>query len=146
MKRKPRKKEEGIINKKLAMLIGTIGIKKSLVIIGTFLATLWLGIQKARTTLFTGFIMYEFVRVGVIRYNEKLMKLKDWLANRFLIFSLFSSLLLQLLIVYSPLSSYFKVVPLGFYEWFVLMLGTIVGFTSGIGIAWLVDKLTKEEY
>ena len=92
MKRKPRKKEEGIINKKLAALIGGIGIKKSLIIIGTFLATLVRGIEVARSTLFTGFIMYEFVRIGVIRYNEKLTSLKDWVANKFLIISLILSL------------------------------------------------------
>jgi len=146
MKRKPRKRGEGIINKKLAMLIGGIGIKKSLVIIATFLATLPLGIEKARTTLFTAFIMYEFVRIGVIRYNEKLNRLKDWLANKFLVYSLLLSLGLQLLIIYSPLGTYFKVVPLGWYEWLELLVGTTGGFGLGVLIAWIIDKVTKEEY
>jgi len=146
MKRKPRKKDEGIINKKLATLIGAIGIKISLIIILTFLATLPLGIEKARTTLFTAFIMYEFVRIGVIRYDEKLAELKDWFANKFLIYSLALSFALQLLIIYTPLCTYFKVVPLGLYEWSVLIAGTAIGFVLSIAITWAIDKVTKEEY
>ena len=104
------------------------------------------GIEVARSTLFTGFIMYEFVRIGVIRYNEKLTSLKDWVANKFLIISLVLSLVFQLILLYTPLSSYFKVVPLGLFEWEVLGIGTLIGFGSGILIAWTVDKLLKEEY
>ena len=146
MKRRPRKREEGIINKKLLALITCIGVKKSAVVIGTFLATLPLGVEKARSTLFTAFIMYEFVRIAVIRYNEKLARLRDWFANRFLVYSLILSFVLQLVILYSPLGAYFKVVPLGISEWCVLLAGTVIGFASGILIAWMVDKLTKEEY
>ncbi len=146
MRRRPRKGGEGIINKKLAMLIGGIGIEISLVIFVTFFLTLPLGIEKARTTLFTGFIMYEFVRIGVIRYNEKFTKLKDWIANKFLVYSLISSLILQLTIIYTPLSTYFKVVPLGLYEWLVLIIGTVIGFILGILITWIIDKATREEY
>ena len=146
MKRKPRKKVEGIINKKLAMLIGGIGVKKSLVILGTFLAVLPLGEAKARTVLFTAFILYEFVRIAVIRYNEKLSSLKDWLANKYLVVSLLASLALQVALIYTPLGQYFKVVPLGWYEWGVLIAGTTLGFILGIAIAWAIDKITKEEY
>ena len=120
MKRKPRKKTEGIINKKLAALIAGIGIKKSLVIIGAFLAVLPFGIDKARTALFTSFIMYEFVRIAVIRYNEKLNSIKDWLANKFLLYSLTASVILQLTIIYTPLNTYFKVVPLNLTEWAII--------------------------
>jgi len=146
MKRKPRKKEEGIINKRLAFLIGGIGIKKSLVIIGTFLAALPFGIDVARTVLFTGFIMYEFVRIAVIRYNEKMLSFKYWFANKFLVVSLIISLLLQLMIIYTPIGQYFKVVPLGIEQWGILIIGTIVGFVLGILIAKIVEKFVKEEY
>lgn len=146
MKRKPRKKEEGIINKRLAFLIGGIGIKKSLVIIGTFLAALPFGIDVARTVLFTGFIMYEFVRIAVIRYNEKMLSFKYWFANKFLVVSLIVSFLLQLMIIYTPIGQYFKVVPLGIVQWSILIVGTVVGFVLGILIAKIVEKFVKEEY
>ncbi|MCD6367621.1 MAG: calcium-translocating P-type ATPase, PMCA-type [Candidatus Aenigmarchaeota archaeon] len=148
MKRKPRKRNEGIINKKLALLIGGIGTEKSIIIISTFLAALSLtgSVEKARTVLFTGFIMYEFVRIGVIRYGEKLASLRDWLTNRFLVYSLLISFVLQLIIIYTPLASYFKVVPLGMIEWSILIVGTVVGFILGITITLIVDRITKEEY
>ena len=146
MKRKPKKKNEGIINKKLGLLIGSIGIKKAFVMLATFLVVLPLGEAKARTTLFTGFILYEFVRISIIKYNEKLPSLKDWLANKFLVYSMLISLALQLIIIYSPLSTYFKVVPLGLFEWIVLIVGTISGFILGILIARIIDKITKEYY
>jgi Ca2+-transporting ATPase len=148
MKKKPRNKKEGIINKKLAVLIGGIGIKKSIVIMGTFIFVLLFlhsGINKARSVLFTGFVMYEFVRIGVIRYNEKLTSLKDWFANKFLIYSLVFSLILQLTILYTPLSKYFKVVPLGLYDWLILIIGTVVGFGLGIFITYVTDKVIKED-
>lgn len=146
MKRKPRKKGEGIINKKLAFLIGFSSILMSLVLLITFLATLPLGIDKARTTLFTGFIIYEFVRIFVIRYNEKMIAPKHFFKNKFLIVSLILSFLLQLLIIYSPLSSIFKIVPIGIFEWSVLIVGTLVGFLLGVGIASFINKFVKERY
>ena len=146
MKRKPKKKTEGIINKKLALLIGGIGIKKSLIILGTFLVVWWhSGIAMARTALFTAFILYEFVRIAVIRYDEKLNSLKDWLANKVLVYSLLTSLILQLLIIYTPMAKYFKVTPLGLWEWVVLLIGTSLGMWLGIVIAKWVDKVTKGE-
>lgn len=146
MKRKPRKKSEGIINKKLATLILTIGIKKAGLILLVFYLVLPLGIEKARTVMFTGFIMFELVRIAIIRYNEKLSSLKMWFANKFLVYSLIISIILQLIIIYSPLSSYFKVAPLGLYEWIVLLIGTAAGFSLGILVAKLIDKLIPEEY
>jgi len=143
MKEKPRKKTEGIVNKKLAILIGGIGIKKALMLLVIFLIILPLGEEKTRTALFTGFIMYEFVRIGVIRYNENLSSLKDWFANKFLVYSLILSFVLQLVLIYSPLNTYFGVVPLGLYEWGVLFGGTIVGFILGIVIVRVVNKAVK---
>ncbi len=147
MKRKPRKKEEGIINKKLGFLIVAIGIKKAMVLFFTFLIALYLwGEEKARTILFTSFILYEFVRIAVIRYNEKLLSIKENLKNKYLIFSLFASIILQLMILYTSLSGYFKVIPLEISEWILLFIGATIGFILGILIAWISDKIIKEEY
>ncbi len=146
MKRPPRPKDEGIVNRKLALMIGGIGVEKAIIIILTFLVVLPLGVDRARSTLFTAFILYEFVRIGVIRYNEKLASLRDWFANRYLVISLILSIVLQFVILYSPLNEYFKVVPLGWFEWEVLMIGTILGLVLGILIAKVVDMITHESY
>jgi len=141
MEEPPRKKGESVINKRFAWLIGTIGIKKIIVLFATFFLVLFIsGIEQARTALFTGFVLYEFVRIGSIRYQEKL----NWFSNKWLLFALVGSLLLQLLIVYSRIGQYFHIVPLGIYAWFVLIGGIIIGYTSAIMITKMVIRYVKE--
>jgi Ca2+-transporting ATPase len=140
MSEPPRRKNEPIINKRLGWLIGAIGLKKTLVLFGTFfLAWSFVGIEEAKTTLFTGFILYEFVRIGSIRYQDKL----GWFSNKWLVFALIGSLLLQLLIVYSPLGSYFGIVPLSLIAWGFLIGGVIVGYITAIWITKLVMRYVK---
>ncbi len=139
MRRPPRKKGEPIINKQLGWLIGTIGIKKTIVLFATFFFVLPLGIEAARSTLFTGFILYEFVRIASIRYQEKL----SWFSNKWLLIALIGSVLLQLTIIYTPLSEFFHIVPLGLYEWIILLVGIIVGYITAIIITKVVIKLVK---
>ena len=140
MLKKPRRKNEPIINKRLWWMIGTIGSKKTLVLFGTFFIVLPFGVGVARTTLFTGFILYEFVRIGTIRYQEKL----SWLANKWLLLALFGSVLLQLVIIYTPLNKFFHIVPLGLYPWLILIGGVTIGYFTAIGITKLILKYVKE--
>ena len=86
--------------------------------------------------MFTGFILYEFVRIGTIRSQEKL----GWLDNKWLLAALVFSVLLQLLVVYSPLNSYFHIVPLNIHSWVVLIGGVIVGYLSAIILTKIITK------
>jgi Ca2+-transporting ATPase len=141
MQRPPRKKEEGIINRQLALIIGVIGLKKAILLFIVFLIFLFAsGIEIARTVLFTGFILYEFVRIAVIRYQEEL----SWFANKILLLALGISLALQLLIIYTPLGKWFYVVPLGIYEWLILLVGIIIGWVSSIALTKLIMKWVKD--
>ncbi len=130
----PRKKDEPIINKKLAWLIGVMGIKKTIVLLATFLIILPFGEDLARTTLFTGFILYEFVRIASIRYQEKL----SWFSNPWLLMALLVSLCLQFGIIYSPLGKFFHTVALGWQEWSVLLTGVVIGYVSAIIITKII--------
>ncbi|MBL6448071.1 calcium-translocating P-type ATPase, PMCA-type [Fulvivirga sp. 29W222] len=136
MKLNPRKRNEPIINKQLGWLIGAIGIKKTAILLLTFFIVMQYDVEKARTALFTGFILYEFVRIGSIRYMEKL----TWFSNKWLLFSLFGSLLLQLLIIYTPLNQFFYVEPLMWQEWGILLGGCIVGFVFALPITRIIVK------
>jgi len=141
MNKPPRKNKESIINKRLAWLIGTIGIKKMIILFATFFLVLFIsGIEQARTALFTGFILYEFVRIGSIRYQEKL----SWLANKWLLAALIGSVLLQLLIVYTPLSNFFHIAPLGLFPWFVLIAGAVIAYVFAILITKVVIKFVED--
>lgn len=136
MKEKPRKKNEPIIDKKLGWLIGLMGIKKTIVLLATFLVVLPAGEDVARTTLFTGFILYEFVRIASIRYQEKL----TWISNPWLLIALLVSMFLQIIIIYSPLNLFFHAVPLGLNEWAVLLSGVAIGYASAIAITKIIIK------
>ncbi len=140
MHKLPRKKGEPIINKRLGWLIGTIGIKKMLILFATFFVILPFGVELARSTLFTGFILYEFVRIATIRYQEKL----NWFSNKWLLIALFGSVALQLLIIYTPLNRFFHIVPLGWYEWAILLAGILLGYILAILITKLILKFVKE--
>ena len=139
--RQPPRAGKPLIDKRLRWIIGAIGLKKMVVLLVTFLILLPAGLPIARTALFTGFILYEFVRIASIRAQEKLR----WLDNKWLIAALLVSLLLQLIIIYSPLNHFFQVVPLGIYPWIVLLLGVLVGYFSALFITRLIDKRFKNE-
>ena len=140
MENPPIKRSEPIINKQLAWLIGSIGLKKTIILGITFFITLSLGFEIARTTLFTGFILYEFVRIGSIRYRERL----TWFSNKYLLAALVGSIVLHLGLLYSPLGSYFGVAPLGIFSWSVLITGVVVGYILAIVITKIIVKYVKD--
>lgn len=140
MREAPRKKKEGIINKRLAWLITLIGAKKMVILFATFFLLMPEGVDVARTALFTGFILYEFVRIASIRSQEKL----GWLANKWLLAALIGSVILQITIIYSPINSYFNVVPLNLYAWEVLLGGIAIGYFGAIAITKLVVAYVKD--
>jgi len=137
MRRPPRRKGEPILNRALLLTIILIGIVMTALLLATFYAVLPLGIEVARTTLFTGFVLYEFVRIAAIRFRERL----GFFANRWLAYALLVSMLLQLFIIYSPCASYFYTTPLGIIPWVVLISGTLAGFAVSIIIAKVITKL-----
>ncbi len=140
MDQPPRKRNEPIINKTLATLILSIGTKKMLMLFLAFFLVLPLGLERARSALFTGFVLYEFVRIASIRAQEKL----SWLSNKWLLFALFFSLALQLFVIYSPINQFFRVVPLAGFEWTVLIIGTLISYALAIIITKIVLKFVKE--
>ncbi len=141
MSEMPRAKDKPLLDKQLTWLIGAIGFKKTIVLFAVFfLIWAFSGIDQAKTALFTGFILYEFVRIGTIRYQDKI----GWLANKWLLVALASSVLLQFLIIYSPLNVFFHVTPLTMHSWLVLLGGAVVGYASAIAITKLVVKFIKK--
>jgi Ca2+-transporting ATPase len=137
MRRPPRPRNEGIINRQLAWIIAVIGSKKALDLLATFLFFTWLfGEEVGRTALFTGFILYEFIRIGVIRVQEKM----SFFANRILVISLVVSLALQLTLLYTPLATIFHVVPLSLLHWLILLGFGAIGFATSILLTKLIMK------
>ncbi|MEO9485227.1 MAG: calcium-translocating P-type ATPase, PMCA-type [Ekhidna sp.] len=136
MQRPPRKNGEPLIDKQLAWLIGLIGLKKAIVLVITFFLVLPFGLDIARSTLLTGIVLFEFVRIGAIRYGEKL----GWFDNKWLVMGLIVSLILQVGLIYSPWNHFFYLTPLGWFEWVILIGGVILGYILAILITRVVKR------
>lgn len=130
----PRPKSEPILNNKLYWMIGSIGVKKMIVLVVLFLIARPMGVEISRTILLTGIVMFEFVRIGAIRYEYH----EKFNSNKFLTAALLLSLLLHILIIYLPVNSYFYLVPLDAYAWMLLIAGTLIGYFLAILITRLI--------
>ena len=134
MKEPPRKHGEGIINKPLGILLIVIGLILTIIVSTIFFAYLPQGLVIAQTMVFTALIVYEFVRIVVIRTQEKI----SFFSNKWLVIALAGSLILQLLILYNPfgagfpLQEWFGVVPLSFTDWGIIILGAIISYFASI--------------
>ena len=137
MNRPPRKKGEGILSKRLSLQILIIGIELTALLFLIFFLTLDSGESIARTAIFTGFVLYEFARITGIRFQERL----SLFSNKLLLLSLIASLMLQLLIIYTPANVFFHIEPLGFHEWVILIFGTVFGFILTAVTVLMISKL-----
>ncbi len=137
MNRPPRKKGEGILSKRLSLQILIIGIELTALLFLIFFLTLDSGESIARTAIFTGFVLYEFARITGIRFQERL----SLFSNKLLLLSLVASLMLQLLIIYTPANVFFHIEPLGFHEWVILIFGTVFGFILTAVTVLMISKL-----
>jgi len=108
----PRSKNEQIVNKKMGITIVFTGI---IIAIGTlFLFNKYIGdLEKARTIAFTTLVLFEFGRLHAIRmhYDVKIF------GNKWLNMAVIASMLMQLAVIYTPLSIFFKTIPLNLVDW-----------------------------
>lgn len=130
MQEPPRKKSEPIINKKLSWTIGLTSVLLTVLLLAVFFITLGItGNEKMATTaVFTGFVLFEFLRIAVIKREEK----SAWISNKFLLVSLLVSVFLQVAVVYTPLNSVFGVVPLDSNIWGVILGIGVIGYFVSI--------------
>ncbi len=132
MKQKPRPRGEGVINRRLAYFIGGIGSLSTVLLVAMFFIALRQGgIALAQTMVFTSLILFEFVKIVVIREQEKL----KFLSNKWLVAALAFSLVLQFAVLAGPVAPFFGVVPLA--EVPPLLWGVLAVF---LGFAWLAAR------
>ena len=121
-----------VLGRSMAALVGSVGVVKSLILLATFFIGLRLwDLETARTMTFTGFVVQEYLRLLVIRIQEGM----PICTNKWLWAAVSVSLLLQIVIVYTPIgSTAFGTVALGLEQWSVLLAGLGVGFAAAIVI------------
>ena len=139
MQRKPRKPKSRIIDARMGINIIVIGI---LICIGTlfvFHKGLPVSIEKARTLAFTTLVVLEVVRIQMIRsqYNIGIF------TNKYLIGAVLISILLQLGVIYTPLNTVFKLVPLGIVDWIYILGATVMLLIIGTIASRIISYKTK---
>jgi Ca2+-transporting ATPase len=144
MNREPRDEAAGIIDTEMLSFIGGAALTATVLLLGLMFYTLD-GASSvtayAMTMVFTGLVVFEFVKLYVVRW----MKDTPALTNPWLAVSVVVSLGLQLAILYTPLNEYFGTVALGIDDWgllgFVLLLGTPVLVLFG----WFIRRYVADE-
>jgi Ca2+-transporting ATPase len=141
MKKPPRQKGTPLIDNALFYYIVGIGVWLSAILLAMFLYVRAAeDFLTARAVLFTGFVLLEFSVIVSIRVRENI----KWSGNWWLNFALLGSLLLQLLVLYTPLNQFFHISTqgLGLFEWGVLTGGFILSclgviVITKIGMKWV---------
>ncbi|MEK6940098.1 MAG: calcium-translocating P-type ATPase, SERCA-type [Nanoarchaeota archaeon] len=136
MKRKPRQYEEAIINKEMIISIVTLGLIISLVTLFLFWSYRNSIPGKAQTMVFTALVVFELVRLHMIRMHYHL----SIFSNGYLVAAVVLSLVLQAIVMYVPfLANSFGVVPLGAADW------VLIGIAAAgiVTLNWMVHKVRK---
>ncbi|MBT3416646.1 cation-translocating P-type ATPase [Candidatus Woesearchaeota archaeon] len=127
MKRKPRNPKQGILHNNLTFLVMS-GIILTLIGLALFIPNLE-NIEKARTMAVMGLIVFELLLVFVCRSRTKTIFQTNPFSNKLLIISVGVSFGLQALVLYTPLSNLFNLVPLGLTEWAKIFGYSLAGIT-----------------
>ncbi|MFH1182387.1 MAG: calcium-transporting P-type ATPase, PMR1-type, partial [Candidatus Woesearchaeota archaeon] len=126
MKRKPRHKNEGVLNKDSLARMLTVSVVITAGVLGVFI---WALMSKgwtwgasledsspiyvyALTMAFTTLVVFELFNAFNAKSERKSAFVSGLLSNKYLIGAVIMSLLLQLMVIYTPLSSVFDTTPL----------------------------------
>jgi len=139
MQRKPRAKTEGILNNRIIFSILSLGLLLSFVILILFYINLN-DLIKAQTIVFTSFVLFELIKIYIIRLRYKL----SIFSNKWLLLAVISSLMLQLLLLFTPLNSIFKLTMLSFNDWLQIGIAALIYIILGSLIMVFEAKIFKK--
>lgn len=115
MDRPPRSRDEPVINRRMIASIIGLGIVMTVTGLPLYFYLLKSDgrLIPAQTALFTLIVMLEMARIQFIRsrYSQSIF------SNLWLLAAIASSLMLQLLVLYTPLNEFYGVEPPGLVDW-----------------------------
>ena len=126
MKKKPRGPKENILHK-MRSTIAVAAILMAIAVLAGFAYYLPQGIEKARTIAFTIFVLFELFFVFNCRSENKTFAELPLLSNKSLLLAVAVSFALQLAVIYTPLSAFFKTTPLGLADWAIAITLSALG-------------------
>ncbi|MBM3706265.1 MAG: cation-translocating P-type ATPase, partial [Actinobacteria bacterium] len=118
MKIPPRKRGERIISRDVASNIAIVGF---VMMIGTMSLFYFYGVDniKAKSIAFTTLVMMQLF--NVLTYRAKNFKI-NFKTSKYLISSVIITILLQIIVLYTPLSAAFNTVRIGLLDWITVLL------------------------
>ena len=123
MKKKPRNPEESIIDKNMILRLLVMGGAITATVLGIYIWSLNSGSQHpevyAVTMTFTSLVVFELLNALAAKSETKNM-FSSLLSNKLLLGAIALSFLLQLAVLYTPLSSYFHTTPLSLSDWLLI--------------------------
>jgi Ca2+-transporting ATPase len=142
MDRPPRDADSGIVGTEMLGFIGGAGAVTTLSMLGVMVYSLdgaASATPYAVTMVFTGFVVFEFVKLYVVRWTrETPLATNPWLAV-----AVGTSLLLHLAVLYTPLADFFGTVPLSLADWGLLGLVALVGAPLLVGVGLLTRRRSQ---
>jgi Ca2+-transporting ATPase len=141
--RPPRATGGSVISRRMAASIAAIGV----VMAATGLGLFFIGLResgsivRAQTLLFTFLVVVEVVRIQVIRARYGL----SVGSNRWLVAAVLVTLVLQLVVLYTPLNALFEVDPLPTAAWEAIGVGFLVFVLFNLAAAAAFDRGFPDE-
>ncbi|MFC6862432.1 cation-translocating P-type ATPase [Halomicroarcula sp. GCM10025817] len=139
MDRDPRERGSGIIDREMVAFIAGAGLVATAVMLGLMFVTLDgapAATPYAMTMVFTGFVVFEFAKLYVVRWTRDTPVLSNpWLAGAVAL-----STLLHLAVLYTPLRTYFGTVPLSLADWGLLAGALAIGGPLFVVVGWVVKR------
>lgn len=128
MKRRPRKKEEGILTANQAFRITTEGVFLTLAALGVAASSIWwfkMPEAKIETLVFTTLVLIQLVHAFNYRSAGTIFSLETF-KNNWLLLAFIGSFALQLAVVYIPfLQPFFNTMPLNLKDWALIIIATL---------------------
>jgi Ca2+-transporting ATPase len=123
---KPREPDKGIIRPiiKYAMFIGGIALAFSLILLIIFQD---IDHSRLQTYIFTLAVFIELFAVFAVRSNKPFWQ-ENPFKNKLLVLAVIFSVILQLIAIYSPISSLLQTKPLVAWEWGMIILISAVSY------------------
>jgi P-type Ca2+ transporter type 2C len=139
MLRPPRRHDKSTIDKNMWIFIMFVGVVVMAGTVGVFNKFMSAGIDYARTMAFSTIVMFQMWNVFNSRTKDSIFTKALW-NNKWLIIAIISSIILQLVVIYTPVSQFFGTVVLKAIDWV-----WVVGSSLSVVVAVEIFKLVKRK-
>ena len=142
MKTKPRK-ESSILNGifPFVLIAGIVCLISALFILNYGLTNL--SVEKTRTMVMFSLIGFQLFFVFSCRSDKPLNKIGIF-SNKYILYAILSMIILQLILILTPLSNIFGITSLSLKEWFFVFLASIPGLIIFEAAKYIKEKRGKK--